>query len=724
MQSTDGETPMSAPARSSRRIFRPKLLIGTVLSVGVIAAAVFGVMYYVVNDESAAESSTLLEAPVTRGDLIDSVSSDGTIVFPERSEMSFGTAGTLDQLLVAVGDEVSEGQELARLDDLTTANLATSVEEARANLEKAEDDLAEAMNSASDLELANVNLAVVSAQSALDDATEALATLVSPLTGDLLRAQADVTKAEAKLVDAQEALSDLEALPDAQAIADAQLALTFAIDTHNNALADQLVTQREWDVSTAAAITALSDAQTDYGAEFEKWLGYTIDESNLSNSPASILAAADIDLNAIFSPSGDDFRFIPTTDDPTTPWNELTVFWWTYLSPENVVGSGTSATGLNGSTSVEDELTTVWDALVAATDAMADEESRRAVSLTNGEKALSAALTAVTVAEEALVDADQPATALDMQVASDSIAVASSDLDDARADLVLLTNPDDKEVQSAKTTVVAAQAKLADAQSDLAEVKAIGSDAQLIDLRTAERDASSAVLANAIAMLSDAVLISPVDGIVDAVNVEVGDDLQRNTVVLEIIDPTIVTVEMDVDQVDILAVAVGAEAAVTLDALVGQILTGTVTDIGAASNGQNGSVTFPVTVTMQVPRGTDLLEGLTATVEMVTSFRSDLLLIPSVAVGGSFTQPSVEVLREGKAQTVFVTLDGGNETFAVIGSGIVEGDTVLFKLPGVSEQTNPFAVLRAGSGFTGGGFGGGGNFQRGGGGGQNRGGPR
>ena len=724
MQSTDGETPASAPARSSRRIFRPKLFIGTVLSVGVIAAAVFGVMYYVVNDESAAESSTLLEAPVTRGDLIDSVSSDGTIVFPERSEMSFGTAGTLDQLLVAVGDEVSEGQELARLDDLTTANLATSVEEARANLEKAEDDLAEAMNSASDLELANVNLAVVSAQSALDDATEALATLVSPLTGDLLRAQADVTKAEAKLVDAQEALDDLEALPDAQAIADAQLALTFAIDTHNNALADQLVTQREWDVSTAAAITALSDAQTDYGAEFEKWLGYTIDESNLSNSPASILAAADIDLNAIFSPSGDDFRFIPTTDDPTTAWNELTVFWWTYLSPENVVGSGTSATGLNGSTSVVDELTTVWDALVAATDAMADEESRRAVSLTNGEKAVSAALTAVTVAEEALVDADQPATALDMQVASDSIAVASSDLDDARGDLVLLTNPDDKEVQSAKTTVVAAQAKLADAQSDLAEVKAIGSDAQLIDLRTAERDASSAVLANAIAMLSDAVLISPVDGIVDAVNVEVGDDLQRNTVVLEIIDPTIVTVEMDVDQVDILAVAVGAEAAVTLDALVGQILTGTVTDIGAASNGQNGSVTFPVTVTMQVPRGTDLLEGLTATVEMVTSFRSDLLLIPSVAVGGSFTQPSVEVLREGKAQTVFVTLDGGNETFAVIGSGIVEGDTVLFKLPGVSEQTNPFAVLRAGSGFTGGGFGGGGNFQRGGGGGQNRGGPR
>jgi multidrug efflux pump subunit AcrA (membrane-fusion protein) len=432
-----------------------------------------------------------------------------------------------------------------------------------------------------------------------------------------------------------------------------------------------------------------------------------LDESEIGESPASVLSGAGIDLDDLFSSTGD-FRFSPTVDDPVTPWNEMSVFWWTFLSPVKVVGSGDSGTGLNSITSVEDELTTAWDALVASTDAMADVESRRADSLTKGEKAVSTSLSAVTAAEEALVDADQPASALDMQVASDSIAVASSDLDDARADLVLLTTPVDGDIQSAKTSVAAAQAKLADEQSDLVDVQAIGSDTQLIDLRAAEVDAASAVLANAISLLDDAVLRSPVDGIVDAVNSEVGDELQRNTVVIEIIDPTIVTVEMDVDQVDILAVAVGAEAAVTLDALVGQVLTGTVTDIGVASNGQSGSVTFPVTVTMEVPRGTDLLEGLTATAEMVTSFRPDLLLIPSVAVGGSFTQPSVEVLRNGSAETVFVTLDGGNETFAVIGSGIVEGDTVLFKLPGVSEETNPFAVLRAGSGFGSAGFGGGG----------------
>ena len=214
MQSTDGETLVAAPARSSQRIFRPKLLVGAVLSAGVIAAVAFGVWFYFVEDESGDEGSALLDAPVTRGDLIDSVSSDGTIVFPERSAMSFGTAGTLDELLVSVGDEVSEGQELARLDDLTVSNLATSVEKARESLESAEDDLAAAMSAASDLEMAEANLAVVVAQSDMDDAAEALTTLLNPVAGDLLRAEAAVTTAESKLVDAQETLSDLEALPD------------------------------------------------------------------------------------------------------------------------------------------------------------------------------------------------------------------------------------------------------------------------------------------------------------------------------------------------------------------------------------------------------------------------------------------------------------------------------------------------------------------------------
>ncbi|MBT6682319.1 MAG: efflux RND transporter periplasmic adaptor subunit, partial [Chloroflexi bacterium] len=226
-------------------------------------------------------------------------------------------------------------------------------------------------------------------------------------------------------------------------------------------------------------------------------------------------------------------------------------------------------------------------------------------------------------------------------------------------------------------------------------------------------------------LFDSAILKSPVDGVIDAVNFSPGDEVQRNAVIVEVIDPTIVTVEMEVAQVDILAVAIGAEASLTLEALPGQVLNGNVTDIGAASGGQTGSVTFPVVVTMQVPTGITLIEGLTANADMITSLTSDVLLVPSVAVGGSFTQPTVDVLRDDQVQTVAVSLGGGNETFAVIGSGLIEGETVLFRLPGVTEDTNPFSVIRAGvggfgggrptgtggGGFTGGGFSGGGRTQ-------------
>ena len=56
------------------------------------------------------------------------------------------------------------------------------------------------------------------------------------------------------------------------------------------------------------------------------------------------------------------------------------------------------------------------------------------------------------------------------------------------------------------------------------------------------------------------------------------------------------------------------------------------------------------------------------------------------------------MLRGGSLETVPVTLDGGNETFAVIASGVSEGDIVSFSLPDINEQTNPFDVFRAGFG--------------------------
>lgn len=53
---------------------------------------------------------------ITRGDLITGVSVSGNLEMPHRTDLSFGTMGTVVEVLVEEGNSVEEGQTLARLD--------------------------------------------------------------------------------------------------------------------------------------------------------------------------------------------------------------------------------------------------------------------------------------------------------------------------------------------------------------------------------------------------------------------------------------------------------------------------------------------------------------------------------------------------------------------------------------------------------------------------------
>jgi len=55
-------------------------------------------------------------ADVIRGDLIISVDASGNLEMPHKADLSFGTTGVVKEITVDEGEEVSEGQVLARLD--------------------------------------------------------------------------------------------------------------------------------------------------------------------------------------------------------------------------------------------------------------------------------------------------------------------------------------------------------------------------------------------------------------------------------------------------------------------------------------------------------------------------------------------------------------------------------------------------------------------------------
>jgi len=88
------------------------------------------------NGESAPEQM----AVVVRGDLSVGVSVNGNLDMPHKTDLSFGTTGMVEEVLVKEGDEVVEGQVLARLDarslELNVASAEAAYETAAINLMK------------------------------------------------------------------------------------------------------------------------------------------------------------------------------------------------------------------------------------------------------------------------------------------------------------------------------------------------------------------------------------------------------------------------------------------------------------------------------------------------------------------------------------------------------------------------------------------------------------
>jgi HlyD family secretion protein len=252
---------------------------------------------------------------------------------------------------------------------------------------------------------------------------------------------------------------------------------------------------------------------------------------------------------------------------------------------------------------------------------------------------------------------------------------------------------DPLEVASKSKQRELAKAQLADAQESLAEMKA-GADAATVALKTAAVNSAKLALQTAQELLADATLTAPFDGVVTKVSATDGQSIGPATAILTLTDTSVVEVSGNVDEVDILYVKVGATATVTLDALRGQTLQGAVSSISTAATTQSGVVRYPVSIRVTVPAGVELRAGLTATANVVLRQENNVLLIPSLAVRGSYSEPYVLVANGGKAKQQAVSLGNSDDYWVVVTSGLNEGDRVVMDASTTTAQSNINAALR------------------------------
>ncbi|MBK9239887.1 MAG: efflux RND transporter periplasmic adaptor subunit [Acidobacteria bacterium] len=188
-------------------------------------------------------------------------------------------------------------------------------------------------------------------------------------------------------------------------------------------------------------------------------------------------------------------------------------------------------------------------------------------------------------------------------------------------------------------------------------------------------------------------ITAPIAGVITRLDVEEGEMVvmgvqnQPGSILMTISDLSAINAEVKVAEADVLRLAAGNAATVTLDALPGRSYTGQVAEVGASALPQIGTQASAREFRVKVRLEGDvalLRPGLTCDTEILVAERRNVLAVPLQAV----------VQRDGKSG-VFVIKDR-RAIFTPVTTGIIGGLTI--EVTGVDEGASivagPFQLLR------------------------------
>ena len=723
-------------------------------------------------------SDDLQLIPIEYGSLVNDVSTNGSIVFPNKEGLRFDIQGTIGEILVDEGQQVEQGQPLARMDALTVSYLDKALAEARISLRSAEEALGEAKNphkpqdvAQSEASVADARLSLKNVQDSMDkllnptdqaiaeaeasvanakvahqNAQDYLVRLLSPMAKDVAQARTAVTDAKISVKNAQEALDLVRAGPSAGDVATTEAQIDSSTTTLANDVSDLRLTRRDWVANLQTAQQYSDNAWEAYRDVLGKWLGLELVSGEDAVDPVSLLDSRDIDLERLFDMN---LRFQdinrgraadgPPGDDPITPWNERTIYIWLNFFPGQIAPTCSNDLVPPMGVCIKKEIDTAWDVYQEATADLDTLQTQAAKAIAKAETNVTKAEDNLTSAQENLADmlagpdalkieskANQLKSAqialdaaqedleallgdpapVELQDKEKQLAVAKASLDKAEEDAAeLMGTPNGLEVEAKEKKIAVAQANLYKAQEDLEELMG-GIDSLELSLREANLVTNQLTLATALERLQRTTIKAPIAGVISMVNVEVGQIVNPDTMIVEVVDTTIVEMDGIVDEIDVLLVKIDARADVTMDALPGRVLEGKVFSIDSAARNQQGVVSYPIRIQVIVPEGLQLIEGLSATANIILREESHVLLVPVQALYGSFEHPTVRVMDDGHILEKAVVLGNSDDFWITVREGLAEGDHVIVEA--AQASTSQFLFR----GFGGGGFRGGSQGQQ------------
>lgn len=140
------------------------------------------------------------------------------------------------------------------------------------------------------------------------------------------------------------------------------------------------------------------------------------------------------------------------------------------------------------------------------------------------------------------------------------------------------------------------------------------------------------------------------------------------------------TLQITVDELDILRLQVGQAADITVDALTGQVFSGTVADISNTGTSNGGSSKFTVELTL--PRSENMLSGMNATATIPLDSAENVLSVPLAALVEQGTKTLIYTGYDEKNETltnpVAVTVGASDGENVQLLTGLGAGDTYYY----------------------------------------------
>lgn len=173
------------------------------------------------------------------------------------------------------------------------------------------------------------------------------------------------------------------------------------------------------------------------------------------------------------------------------------------------------------------------------------------------------------------------------------------------------------------------------------------------------------------------IILAPYDGIVISSGYKTGEFAGPGIPAVNIASSEFV-IRSSVNETDIVNMEIGQEVTITLDAYYNRELKGKIIDISPVSSNIGGVVSFVVTVEPEISNDIKLFYGLSASMDITTSFLEEVLYIPIEAVCEEEGKECVDILiGEDSFERIEVETGIFNYDLIEIKSGLKEGDIIV-----------------------------------------------